>query len=120
KANPQVDRGMERVILRALSTEPAERFASAKEFAAALRQSLAWSSRARRWLQRNRRKAMAAVVALVATIALGVGVWASQPSVEDQLFARGVQAYEKGNSQTAIDCLTRALELRPQSTELLF
>ena len=63
---------------------------------------------------------MAAVVALVATIALGVGVWASQPSVEDQLFARGVQAYEKGNSQTAIDCLTRALALRPQSTELLF
>jgi tetratricopeptide (TPR) repeat protein len=31
-----------------------------------------------------------------------------------------VQAYEKGNSQTAVDSFTRALAIRPQSTELLF
>lgn len=120
KKNPAVDRRMDEAILKALSPDPADRFASAAEFARALQGSLAWKARAARWLQRNRRKALAAVAVLLVMIGIGVAAWASQPSLEDRLFARGQQAYEQGDSQTAIESFTLALNYRPDSEALLF
>lgn len=84
KKNPAVDRRMDEAILKALSPDPADRFASAAEFARALQGSLAWKARAARWLQRNRRKALAAVAVLLVMIGIGVAAWASQPSLEDR------------------------------------
>lgn len=120
KKNPAVDRHMEWAVLKALSPDPADRFASATEFARALQGSLAWKARAARWLLRNRRAALASVALLIVTIGIAIGAWASQPSREDSFYARGKKAYEEGDFKTAIESFTRALNYRPDSEDLLF
>ena len=118
--NPDVDRCMEQTVLRALSPEPAQRYASAGEFAVALQSCLALKPRAARWLRRNRRTALLTGLCLAAATAAGAGIWASQPSLEERLFSQGEAAYARGDSQTAIDCFTRALQRQPDSLQLLF
>jgi serine/threonine protein kinase len=118
--NPAVDREMEAAVLKALSPDPADRFPSAAEFAKALQKSLSWKARSARWLQRNRRAAMATAAGLLAIVAIAAGVWASGESYEDRLFREGEQAYSRGDSKTAIARFTQALEIKPNNEAMLF
>ena len=118
--NPEVDRHMERAVLKALSPDPADRFGSAAEFAQALRAALAWKPRAARWLRRNRRAALASTAGILAVVALSAAVWAAGEPYEVRMFQAGEQAYSQGESQAAIEFFDRVLEIKLQDAAALF
>ncbi|MGI8980108.1 MAG: protein kinase domain-containing protein [Pirellulaceae bacterium] len=118
--NPEVDRHVERAVLKALSPDPADRFPSAAEFAKALGEALAWKARAARWLRRNRRAALASAAGILAVVALSAAVWASGEPYDARMFRVGEQAYSQGDSQTAIEYFSRILEVKPNDAAALF
>ena len=118
--NPEVERQVEQVVLKALSPDPRDRFASAAEFAAALRGALSWNARAARFLRKNRRAAMATAAGVLAMAAISAAVWASGEPYEERLFRAGEQAYLNGDSQAAIENFGKVLEIKPSHAAALF
>jgi serine/threonine protein kinase len=118
--NRQVSREMDRVLLKALSPDPVDRFSSAAEFAKALRATLTWKARTVRWLDRHRRRLLAGGAALLAALTISAVIWASSESRETLLFNRGQGAYSEGDSKSAIDCFDSVLQLKPDDIAALF
>lgn len=118
--NPDIERRVEQVVLQALSPDPGDRFASAAEFAVALRGALNWKARAVRFLRKNRRAAIASVAGILAMAAISAAVWASGEPYEHRLFRAGEQAYLQGDSKTAIENFDKVLEFKPTQAATLF
>ncbi|MCE9526859.1 MAG: protein kinase, partial [Planctomycetales bacterium] len=118
--NPDVDRPMEWAVLKALSPDPADRFSSAAEFAKALRESLTWKARSTRWLQRNRRAALASAAGMLALVVVAVAAWAAGEPYEERMSRLAEQAYSQGDSKGAIEGFTRVLEIKPNQPAALF
>lgn len=120
KADAGIDARMEQVVLRALHPDPAERFSSAAEFARSLQECLAWKTRTLRWAGRNRRQVLAGGIAVLAAAVIAGAVWVSGEPYEQRLFTAGRQAYEKGDSKSAIESFSQVLVLRPDDVSALF
>lgn len=120
RRNCDVDVEVERVLLRCLTPEPSERFASAAELAAALKGCLTWQPRAVRWLRRNRRISLAAAGGMFIAAVAGGAWWRSLPPEETREYERGLKAYEAGLWQQAKDSFDRSLQAKPGQAPVLF
>jgi serine/threonine protein kinase len=118
--NPDVDREMERVVLKALSPDPADRFHSAAEFANALEECLAWKARSLRWCKRNRRQLLAGAACALVAVVVSAVAWASMEPYEQRMFAAGQKAYDQGDSKAAINSFSLVLAQQPDNISALF
>ena len=118
--NPEVDCEMERVVLKALSPDPADRFSSAAEFAKALEECLAWKARSLRWCRRNRRQLLTGAACALAAAVVSAVAWASMEPYEQRMFAAGQQAYAQGDSKAAINSFSLVLAQQPDNVSALF
>src|SRR5262249_23031417 len=103
QANPLVDRRLARVIERCLAYNPNDRHGSAAELAAALRRSLSWVCRQRRWAALHPWH-----VGAVALVALTIGITAagvitSRDPLPVRLSQEGAAAYAEGKYDDAAD-----------------
>jgi serine/threonine protein kinase/Tfp pilus assembly protein PilF len=108
--NPQVDRGLARLVERCLEYNPNDRPQSPAELAAALRKCLTPLRRARRWAFLHPRLAAAAVFLTLATTALGSYSAAVYEPYPQRQLHHGVEAYHQGDYGQAIARLTLALD----------
>ena len=112
-SNPQIDAGLESIVLRCLTSEPGGRPASAGELASELCRYLGWWPSAARGLQRRRREVVLGALAAGA-LAIAGGVYVSQlPPAEERYFARGIQEYDRGEFDAAATTFADCLSLRP-------
>jgi eukaryotic-like serine/threonine-protein kinase len=136
--HPSLDKSLEAVCLKAMSTRPEDRYATAKAVADDLERWMAdepvsaWreplARRARRWGRRNRTAVAAAVAALVVALgALSVGTvligWQRSVALEQRDLARGNleqarRIVDEMYTQVA-DGLTDARGMEPYQREIL-
>lgn len=118
--NPEVDQAIDRIILRCLSADPAERYASAAELSAALGAYLHPTARAARWARRNRRSLLAATGVLLLSFAAGGTYWATRPPAHEVYYQEGLRLFDAADYQGAIGAFTSSLADKPDSAKALF
>jgi len=109
RLNPLIDKRLAGVIEKCLAPDPRDRFQSAAELSAALRECLEPEYRVRRWLRGRRPRTFALaglVVAAAALLALAASI--VLPSNGRQL-DQGIRALQAGNYERAVDLLTQAV-----------
>jgi tetratricopeptide (TPR) repeat protein len=107
--NPDIDRALEKIILRCLAFDPADRFASAAELVEELKKYQSPARRAVRWATRHPVVLSVALAAILCGVA--GGVYQSQlPPYADRQYEQGMKAYKDKDFPIAIDCLTNALD----------
>lgn len=106
RLNPAVDKKLSRIVVRCLALEPRDRFASAGDFAAALRECLATKSRR---LPRPRILVAAAAAVLIVATSLTAVLAFRQPYSQRQ-YNEGVEALRSGEYSRAVGFFNRALE----------
>lgn len=113
-------RKVARVVERCLAHDPSQRYVSAVELDADLRQCLPRLGRVRRWLSRHRRLSRTVLGGVLGvTLLAGVGMSLREPLM-DRMFHEGVQAYYAEDPVRAIDCFSKALEAKADPTRTLF
>jgi tetratricopeptide (TPR) repeat protein/TolB-like protein len=102
---------VEQAIERALAKVPADRFATAGEFAAALQMGQAPSVGRRHWRSGRWRALVLGSVAVLAGVAVAVGSWrrAHSPAVAPAAVTMAVLPFSSGGSDTSLDRLGRDL-----------
>jgi serine/threonine protein kinase/Tfp pilus assembly protein PilF len=102
-ANPDVDRPLARLVESCLAYNPADRPQSAAKLASALRQGLAPSPRACRWLGRHPRTVLAALLLLVLLVGGGALALGLRPPANVRHFQDGMHAYRQGDYHQAVE-----------------
>ena len=117
--NREVDAVIDRIVLRSLSVEPTQRFATAADLAAELAAYLGPSQRAARWARRHRRRLL--LSAAVTALALGAGgaYWATRPPYHEVQYQEGLRFHNAGNYLDAIRAYDKALADEPNSVQAL-
>ena len=118
--NPDVDPAIDRIVLRCLAVDPAERYASAAELSAALGAYLHPGARAARWARRNRRSLLATATALLLTISAGGTYWATRPPAHEFYYQQGLRLFDSGDYPGAVQAFTSSLADKPDSVRTLF
>jgi len=111
--NPQVDRGLSRLIESCLALDPDDRPEAAGQLAAALRKQLTPWRRMRRWVGCHRRAT--GVFAALATLALLVAtaVAVTRPPFSIREYRAGAAYAAQGDYNRAIDHFSSALRANP-------
>lgn len=118
---PGADVALNRLVMRCLAFDRAERPASAAEVAAALRATLTPLARLRRTARRHPLQAFCCVLLLFTALPLGgAAVVRGQLERHQRQFEEGMQAYQNGDFEVAIDCFTRAMDSGHDQAECFF
>jgi serine/threonine protein kinase/Tfp pilus assembly protein PilF len=113
------DRGLMEIVAKCLELDPAARFASAAEVAAALRRYWAPPQRFRRRVIAHKWRYGGFAAMAVCAVTL-VALWlALRPSFVERQFVRGAAAYRAGEFREAIRCFSRVLDEEPRSADTL-
>ena len=128
----EADEDLERIVLKCLSFEPAERFATADELVAALRHNL--NRRTTKPLTesppitapplpasgRGRRAVLAAAVGVIGG-ALGFAAYHSTRGTPlERIYQKAIDEYNAGNYENAVAAFTQCLEQKPGWPDALF
>jgi serine/threonine protein kinase/Tfp pilus assembly protein PilF len=117
KANPRVPSSLARLIGRCLAYNPNDRPQSAGEIALVFQQYLsAWRRRLSRWIAGRKRLVLASAVPVLVLLA-GAGVLAVREHESRHPFAQGIQAYQEGHWETALDRFNVAIEADPNNAQ---
>jgi serine/threonine protein kinase/Tfp pilus assembly protein PilF len=120
EVNPDVDRGLGRLIERCLVYDPAGRLGSAAELEAGLRRCLSPARRLRRWAAQHPWRAAGSALLLLALGLFGVFGLARPALSAARAYEQGVAAYRGGQFKEAARLFSRALEADPGMSEALF
>lgn len=114
--NPRVGRRLAQIIDQCLAFEPDRRPQTAAVLAATLRRELAPVCRARRWVA-DHRKAVSATVGALLAVALCWGAFlALRPSYEVRQLRRGLEHYDQGRYELAVECFDSAIRAAPDDS----
>jgi tetratricopeptide (TPR) repeat protein len=119
QGNPDVDAALASLIEQCLNCDPEDR-PSAATIASKLRGQLRPAAQARRWVRRNPRKTLTALVAFVFLGVTAFGAIAMTPSAHERHHAAGVAEFERGNFEQAKICFTSAIEAAPELAQAYF
>lgn len=115
-----LDAGLERIVRKCLSVEPAERYATAAELATALRSYLAkYGVAARRTRQRRWIVALGAV-AIVSGAGGVVSYYATRPPQVEVLYKQALAEYAEEEYEKAAETFTKCMQLRPGWPNAIF
>jgi tetratricopeptide (TPR) repeat protein len=117
--NAEVDRTIDRIILRCLEVNPEQRYASAEELSADLQAYLRPSARAARWARRHRRGLLATAAAVVLSLAAGGAYWVTRPPAHEVYYQEGLRLHEQGNYAGAMDAFSQSVAFAPTSQKAL-
>jgi serine/threonine protein kinase/Tfp pilus assembly protein PilF len=117
QVNPQVDAGLERIIVRCLALEPADRPETAAEVARALRSR--WR-RLRRWVAGHRRLIRGCLGLVVVASLLEAGLLAVQDARSVRLVKEGQTALRNGLEDQAVAKFSQAIQADPNNAEAYF
>ena len=112
---PEATPALVRVVARCLSFDPTQRPCDAAEVAALLRRELSPLRRAVRRVRKHPWLLAGAAALIAATAAAGVYHVATRPSESDRLIAAAEVAEQRGDDQTALDLIDRALARSPNN-----
>jgi tetratricopeptide (TPR) repeat protein len=109
-----IDRAVIALVGRCLSIQPQDRFATADSAAAAIRDAMRPTARARRWMRTHRLRTAAIIVALVSALSIG-GTWlALRKPLYERLYLRGTAAIERGELQEGVDLFQESIQAQPE------
>jgi serine/threonine protein kinase len=118
--NPDVDPPIDRIVLKCLAADPAERYAGGADLSADLSAYLGPAPTGARWARRNRRRLLAAGLAGATFLAAGGGYWITRPPLHELNYRAGLDRYDAGDYRGAIAALDQSLRDNPQSVKALF
>lgn len=115
----QVDPEVREIVQRCLRLEPEERYQNAADLAGALHARLSKAARLKRWMHRRR--------FLLAAAAVGSGALAgavgfkivTRPPLAVRQYQAGIDAFEKGSWDEAVECFSDAADARPNAFQPL-
>ncbi len=116
--NPQIDPRLESLVLRCISSDPAERPASAEELLAEIRRYRSPVRRVVRWTRSHLRLLTAVAVLAAVPTGFGIAAFVRMPPAAVVLSKTGDDEFRAGNYAKAVTAFTKALEADPDRPEL--
>lgn len=118
--NPAIDSRLDKIILKCLAVDPDQRYGTAGELAADLREYLSLPLAARRFVSRHRRGFLVAGAAVVAGVFSGAAYVASLKPYPERLLDQGLEEFKRSDYLAALVTFDRCVELSRSSPEARF
>lgn len=117
--NSQVDRRLAQLMESCLAFEPENRPATARQMADAFHRELSVFRRSRRWIGNNRGK-VTGICAILSSIFLTLCLFlALRPPYSVRQYQFGLQRFEQGEYEAAVDSFTESIRSNPNSNDAL-